>query len=256
MSESVVQEQTQQEVLNLLFEQDDVSWKTIIYDLVKTEQMDPWDVNITVLTKKYLETIKKMHEHDLKISGKILLAAALLLRIKSTHFIDNDLAHFDQLLYNEEYNEDELMNGSEDGSPTRDKQKFKLIPRNPQPRNRKVSIHDLINALQKAMETKKRILAQQRPIKYDLPKRGMDIVEVIYDLYHKIMYYSTKNSNKSEHQTLTFTQLLPPRAGKQEKAYTFIPLLHLENLQRIETEQKKHFDEIYIKLLDPKKTVN
>lgn len=238
---------TQEEVMDLLLEQDDVTWRTILLDLVKTEQMDPWDVNLTLLTKKYLQVIREMQEHDLKISGKILLAAALLLRIKSTHFIDKDLAEFDQLLYQQQDDSEENWDGlSEEQKEQRIKEKYKLIPRSPQPRSRKVSIHDLITALQKAMETKKRILAQQRPVKYVIQKKGMDIVEVIYDLYHKIMYYS--NKEESQDKKITFTQLLPPLAGKQEKAFTFIPLLHLENLQKVETQQAKPFEEIYITL--------
>jgi chromatin segregation and condensation protein Rec8/ScpA/Scc1 (kleisin family) len=78
----------------------------------------------------------------------------------------------------------------------------------------------------------------------------MDIVEVIYDLYHKIMYYSNKQDQPE--QKITFTQLLPPQAGKQEKAFTFIPLLHLESLQKVETVQAKPFDEIYITLKENK----
>lgn len=248
MADAVAQT-TQEEVMDLLLEQDDVTWRTILLDLVKNEQMDPWDVNLTLLTRKYLQTIKEMQQHDLKISGKILLAVALLLRIKSTHFIDKDLAEFDQLLY-QQVDEEDWDNLSEEQKELRVKEKYKLIPKNPQPRSRKVSIHDLIEALQKAMESKKRILAQQRPVKYVMHKKGMDIVEVIYDLYHKIMYYS--NKEESQDKKITFTQLLPPKSGKQEKAFTFIPLLHLEHLQKIETEQKKPFEEIYITLLGKK----
>lgn len=236
-----------QEVINLLLEQDDVTWRTILLDLVQTEQMDPWDINITLITEKYIQVIKQLKEHDLRISGKMLLAAALLLRIKSTTFIEKDLADFDLLLAGEEYNEDELYEGSNDIDGKAARQKYQLIPRNPQPRSRKVSIHDLVEALQKAMETKRRILAQQKPVKFIIPKKGMDIVEVIYDLYHKIMYYSGKSAEQ-----LTFTKLLPPRAGKQDKAYTFIPLLHLEMLRKVDTVQQKPFDEIYIRPLKEK----
>jgi len=248
----VATQMTHDGVMDLLFEQDDVTWRTILLDLVKSEQMDPWDVNITLLTQKYLHVVKEMQEHDLKISGKILLAAALLLRIKSTHFIDKDLAEFDQLLYQQEESEEDWENLNEQQKEERIREKYKLIPRNPQPRNRKVAIHDLISALQKAMETKRRILATQRPVKYEIQRKGMDIVEVIYDLYHKIMFYNKKT--EGEGQKITFTQLLPPQAGKQEKAFTFIPLLHLENLQKVETEQKKPFDEIYITLKETKLT--
>jgi segregation and condensation protein A len=233
-----------QEVVNLLLEQDDITWRTILMDLVQSEQMNPWDINITLITQKYIQAIKERKEHDLRVSGKMLLAAALLLRIKSTAFIEKNLADFDVLLAGEEYNEDELYEEVDDINQKTDKQKYQLIPRNPQPRSRKVSIHDLVEALQKAMETKKRILAQQKPVKFIIPRKGIDIVEVIYDLYHKIMYYSAKNENK-----LTFTQLLPPRAGKQDKAHTFIPLLQLETLRKINTEQEKPFEEIYVKLV-------
>ena len=50
----------QQKIFDLILNQDDVTWRTILYDLVKTEQMDPWDINITLLTKKYLDTVKRM----------------------------------------------------------------------------------------------------------------------------------------------------------------------------------------------------
>ncbi len=236
----------QQQIFELLLEQEDVSWKSILYDLVKTEQMDPWDIDITLLTQKYIQIIKAMQEHDFRISGKILLAAAFLLKIKSAHLVDHDISNLDKLINQSEdsLDEENLFNDAENGS-SKEKQQFTLIPRHPQPRSRKVSIHDLVDALQRAMASKKRILAKQRPVKFILPERKIDIMGVIRDLYHKIVYYT----NKENAEKLTFTQLLPPRAGRQEKAYTFIPLLHLENQHKVETEQAKPFDEIYVKLL-------
>ena len=32
----------------------DVSWQEIIYDLIRTEQLDPWDINLGLLADKYL----------------------------------------------------------------------------------------------------------------------------------------------------------------------------------------------------------
>lgn len=231
--------------MDLLLNQDEVGWKTIIQDLVKTEQMDPWDINISLLTEKFIQVIKAMQEHEFKISGKILLAAAVLLKIKATHLIDNDIFKLDQLINQTSEEETEDLFDELGIRKNKEKQEYKLIPRNPQPRNRKVSVEDLINALQRAMSTKKRILAQQRPVKFNhLYGKKVDIVEVIRDLYHKITYYS----NKDQTNKLTFSSLLPPRAGKQEKVYAFVPLLHLESQQKVEIEQKKHFDEIFITL--------
>ena len=240
----------QEQIMDLLLKQEDVTWRTILYDLVKTEQMDPWNINITLLTQKYIDAIKKMQEHDFRISGKILLAAAFLLKVKSAHLLDHDIANLDKLLQatEEEMDEDELFDGIEMMKSKKDKQQFTLIPRNPQPRSRKVSIHDLVSALQRAMLSKKRILERQRPVKFNMPERKIDIMEAIRDIYHKITYYT----NKEPKNKLTFSRLLPARAGKQEKVFTFIPVLHLENQQKVETYQNEPFSEIYVKLLKNK----
>lgn len=233
----------QEQILKVLLEQEDISWKSIIMDLVTSEQMDPWDVNISLLTQKYLEVIRRLQEHDLKISGKILLAAALLLRVKSTYLLENDFTHFDSLLQATEEGEEELL-GELQETGKKERQKFQLIPRNPQSRNRKVSLQDLIQALEQAMASRKRLLARIKPVQFVLPKGKIDISEVIRDLYYKIKYYAEKNGEE-----LTFSKLLPPRAGRQEKVYTFIPLLHLEHERKIETSQQAPFSEIQVKLL-------
>src|SRR3989338_8864918 len=152
----------QQKIFYLLLEQEEIGWKSLIYDLIKTEQMDPWDVNITLLTQKYIQAIKAMQKHDLRISGKILLAAAILLKIKTSHLLEHDITKLDQLISqnNEGIGEEELFEELESGEK-RLREKYKLITRNPQPRTRKHSVNDLIEALQKAMASKKRILAKQ-----------------------------------------------------------------------------------------------
>ncbi|MDP3733993.1 MAG: segregation/condensation protein A, partial [Nanoarchaeota archaeon] len=126
----------QQKIFDMLLQKDELGWKDILYNLIKNEEMDPWDINITVLTQKYIELIKKMQQHDLIISGKVLLAAALLLKIKSAHLLDTDIARLDSLLNpTEEEIEEELWDEIE-GGRQKNKEKYALIPRNPQPRNR------------------------------------------------------------------------------------------------------------------------
>jgi segregation and condensation protein A len=235
----------QDQVFELLLEKEDVSWKTILQELVATEQMDPWDVNITLLTNKYIETVKEMQEHNLRVSGKVLLAAAFLLKIKSAHFIDHDISNLDRLISSTEDDADEDEFFEEINGAKRVREKFQLIPKNPQPRTRKVSINDLIQSLQRALASKRRVLARQKPVKFIMPKAGVDIIEVIRDVYHKIVYYTEKDKKMK----LSFSKLLPPKAGKHEKVFTFVPLLHLENQKKVETSQKEPFDEIYVKLM-------
>ncbi len=232
----------QEQIMDLVLKQEEVGWKDILYDLIKSEQMDPWHIDVTLLTQKYIATIKEMQEHNLRVSGKILLAAAYLLKMKSAHLLDNDISKFDLLLNPEEEFEEEFF--EENGRVRRDKETFPLIPKNPQPRNRKVSIHDLVNALQRAMATKKRVLQKMRPVKFTMPSRKIDIMEVIKDVYHKVQYYSKKD--KAEE--IAFSRLLPAKAGREDKVFTFLPLLHLENERKIAMVQENAFDEIMVSL--------
>ncbi len=234
----------EEQVFDLLLKQEDISWKNILQELVRTEQMDPWNIDLAMLAKRYIQVIREMQGHDFRISGKILLAAAFLLKMKAAYLVEHDISNLDKLINQAEVvDEEELFDDLAGGK--REKLQVSLIPRTPQPRTRKVSIDDLIDALQRAMASRKRILAQNRPIMMALPKRNIDILGVIRDLYHKIIYYSEKEQSK----VLAFSRLLPPRAGKKEKVYTFIPLLHLEHQRKIETSQEKPFEEIYVRLL-------
>ena len=53
----------QQQVHDILFNRE-IGWQEIIYDLINTEQLDPWDIDIMILTEKYLETLQKLEEQS------------------------------------------------------------------------------------------------------------------------------------------------------------------------------------------------
>jgi segregation and condensation protein A len=203
--------------------------------------MDPWDIDISELSQKYIGVLKKLKEMDCRISGKVLLAAAILLKIKSNRLVGEDIAEFDRMCkepegLDEEEFYDELKN--EFGPEFVDK--FKILPRTPQPRKRKVSIYDLVGALQQALQTKrKKVLANIPAPAVKIPEKKYDIENLIEDIYTKVIEYLEKNSK------LTFSQLLPSEE-REDKVYTFIPLLYLENQRRIEMSQETHFGEIGI----------
>ncbi|MBN1502195.1 segregation/condensation protein A [Candidatus Woesearchaeota archaeon] len=234
-------------IFNILFDSDEITWQSIIFDLVRTEQMDPWNVDISLISKKFLDKVKKFKEMDLRISGKVILASAILLRIKSNKLIEEDINELDALIAStEEVNEqefyDELLQYESNGALLID-DKPKLYPRTPQPRKRKVSVFDLVNALEKALEVQNR---RQRYVteapEVRIPEKSRDISLVIKDVHNRITtFFKTK-------KRLTF-QLLLPSQSKEDKVYTFIPLLHLDHQRLVDLLQKKHLGEIEIKLL-------
>lgn len=234
-------------IFELLVNKDDVTWKDIIYNLVKTEQLDPWGVDIARLTSRYIEVVRQMKEFDFKISGKVILAAAILLKIKSNKLVGEDILEFDKLFSpqteEEFYNELAQMRAPGD---IPDIEKINLVPRTPQPRERKVSVYDLVNALEKALEVKKRRIIKSIPefegIK--IPQNTRDITLTIKFLYKRILSFFLGTKER-----LTFSKLLPSES-KEAKVQTFTPLLHLANERKIDLEQEKPFEEITIRLID------
>ncbi|TKJ17824.1 hypothetical protein CEE44_04860 [Candidatus Woesearchaeota archaeon B3_Woes] len=234
--------QTNEQIHEILFEKDDVTWQSIIYELVKSEKIDPWDIDINKLTQKYIEVVKQLKEFDFSISGKILLASAILLRIKSNKLVGEDLDEFDRIIagqQDEDFFEDdfnEALTNREEGPQT-------LIPRLPQPRKRKVSIYDLMGALEKALEVKQRRVVRDIPsFDIELPKKKSNISLTMQSLYLKIRKFFVTGNKE-----LTFSKLIPSET-KEDKVLTLIPLLHLSNKNQVNLTQKEHFGEILINL--------
>lgn len=238
-------------IYELLLDKDEFTWQTLIYELVKTEQMDPWDIDISILTKRYITTIRKLKELNFRISGNVLLAAAVLLRIKSNRLLNEDLTEFDRLIAGQDEDIEDLS-FEEDVEKIQDYEKPTLIPRTPQPRKRKVSIYDLVDALQKALEVKRRrVLNSIPPTNVEIPKKTKDITQVIRDLYGRIKIFVFRNKKNR----VSFSQLVPSDS-KKDKIYAFVPLLHLTNQRKIDLYQEKHFGEIDITLNQAEKEVS
>tara|TARA_Y100000310_G_C20573488_1_gene759262 strand:- start:236 stop:1027 length:792 start_codon:yes stop_codon:yes gene_type:complete len=255
-SQQKTQQNHQKQIFELLFDNDEVTWKSIIFELIRTEEIDPWNVDISLLAKKYIATLKKLKEMNSMVSGKVLLAAAILLRIKSNRLVGRDLDELDRLISSgEEAGEEGFLEdyepGQEDYLSQRKRDIPYLIPRTPQPRKRKVSIYDLMNALQKALEVKKRRVINSIPIgSLKAPEKGTDISQVIQQLYFKI-----KNLFSGGNKQLVFSNLIPSDK-KEDKVLTFIPLLHLTNQRKIDLFQSQHFEDIQVSLLSTKKELD
>jgi len=246
----------QDQIFDMLMREDDITWQDIITDLVKSEKMDPWDIDVSILTQKYIDMLKKLKDLDFKVTGKVVLCAALLLKMKSNKLMGSDLERLDMLFSPPE--DDDLYLDSDEFDEYAYARKvleggdIKLIPRTPQPRKRKVSIYDLMEALQKAMAVKKRRVLRSVPeeIELKIPEKKLDISEIIRDVFGRIKLWFFRNKHP-----LKFSQLLGGNT-RDDKVYTFIPLLHLTNQGKIDISQQEHFGEIDINLLKESDDLN
>jgi len=230
----------QEQIHDILFNRE-IDWQEIIYDLINTEQLDPWDINITILTDKYLKKIEKLEEADFFISSKVLLAAALLLRIKSEILLNKYIKSIDEILFGKKEQTKQKIERIE-----LDEEIPELIPRSPMPRFKKVTLKELIESLNKAIITENRRIKKTIIDKNALRETGISLPKKTFNIKNKIQeIYETLFSNLNEEKKkMSFTELIGEK--KENRILSFLPLLELENQKKIWLEQENHFDEIHI----------
>jgi segregation and condensation protein A len=230
----------QDQIHDLLFNRE-IGWQDIIYDLINTEQLDPWNIDIIILSDKYLERIKEIEEEDFFVSSKVLLAASLLLRIKSEILLNRYIKSIDEILFGKKEQiktQIERIELNEDIP--------ELIPRSPMPRFKKVSLKELMDSLNKAIITENRRIKKEivskntlRESSFSLPKRKFSIKDKIKEIYKNLSdWFKEKKEDK-----ITFEHFAK---NKEEKIISFLPLLYLEDQKKIWLDQKNPFDEINI----------
>lgn len=248
-----IEDVTQKRILDIIVQQDDVSWKQLIFGLIDAEQMDPWDINISLISQKFLEHLKKYKEMDFRISGKVVLASAILLKMKAERFADEDMAALDNLINASDEPVDLFDPGMDllqDGVTFTKESLPQLIPRTPQPRKRKVSVYDLVEALEQALDTEAKRPPRIVPRVIDTidpPENHIDISQIIKEVYDQIHVHYQKK--KSPAGSLRFTHVMKSE-DPRDIVMAFIPLLHLENARKVQMEQEEHFGQITIHLLD------
>lgn len=232
----------QEQVQNLLFNRE-IGWQEIIYDLINAEQLDPWNIDIIILTDKYLEKIKLIEEADFFISSKVLLAASLLLKIKSEILLDKYIRSIDDILFGKEDKKKYELERIE-----LDEEIPELIPKSPIPRFRKVTLKELIESLNKAISTENRRIKKEvyqnnamMESAFAIPKGRHNIADKIKEIYERLTKYLKEDKEKKK---ISFTNFVGE--NKEERLISFFPLLHLETQKKVWLEQEKHFDEIYI----------
>jgi len=163
------------------------------------------------------------------------------LRIKSEMLLSRYIKSLDEILFPSEIKQKpEFTFNLDDVSD--------LLPKSPLPRMKKVTLDELMAALNRAMTTEHRRIKKEVQIRHALsrfdmylPRKRINIREKIKEIYGKITnFFSKKDTEKMTYSELANT--------KEEKLGSFMPVLHLDSQEKILLEQLKHFDEIYIYL--------
>ncbi|HNV93771.1 MAG: segregation and condensation protein A [Candidatus Methanofastidiosum methylothiophilum] len=205
-------------------------------DLVLSREIDPWDIDIIDLTNKFLERIRKLKNLDLRISGKTILTASILLRMKSEQLmkeeqkeeIDDEFFDFWEDIENAEFEIDEIK------PPLRRRNVGKMtLPE---------LFEALIDALEEGEKPKRKIIAKVGPQLYQIDEIKADIRKQVEKLYQYLL--ELKNLN----DTIYFKDLLIEKTTR-EVARLFLYILFLYSDKKIEILQEVMFGEILIKVL-------
>lgn len=241
--ESLPVQKVKQEQIHDLLMSDKLSWQAIIYDLINTEQLDPWDIDISLLAQKFLDKVRLLEEANFFISSKVLLAASLLLRMKSEILLEYDLKTLDEVLFGKKEERKYVQERID-----LDEEIPSLIVRTPLPRYKKVTLDELMAALGNAIKTENRriqkvVVAKQQEYEasLSLPKQRINVNDRIKEVYARL-----KDIFKEREHRLPLSELAG--ATTEERVATFVPLLHLDNQQKVWLEQDGHFAEIWILL--------
>jgi len=232
----------QKQVQDILF-RGEIGWKEIIFDLIHSEELDPWDIDISILADSFFERISKYEELDFFISGQVLLAASFLLRLKSELLLNRYLRSVDEILFGETEKKKVVFERLE-----LDEDIPELVLKSPLPRYKKVTLNELIDSLNKAIITenrriKKTIVNQNAlremgilaPKKSKIKKRNSKFI------HGKLLAYF--DANKS-HKSVDYKKFV----GEDpfERAISFFPMLQLEMTGDVWLENSGNFGDVNI----------
>lgn len=221
--------------------------------LIKKEEVDIYEVNLTKLATQFLDYIETMRLLDLEVAGEFLVMAATLLYIKSRELLPID--------------QQAQVEGEDEGEDPRwelirqlvEYKKFKdaaaglavlearqenVFPRTPgklefeaeRATGAEASIFELLNAVNTVL-----LRFTRRPEQRDIFEDKWTVSEKIEQLMRAIC----------EQGRLKFSELFASLTSRSEVVVTFLALLELIRLKQLVAVQREAFGEIEICRAEP-----
>jgi len=215
------------------------AWKTILIELVKTEKMDLWDIDISELADKYLQKINELEGSDLRLPANAILASAILLKFKSRILNIGSIEDEEELIAKRKMSEEEMQ--MIDG----------LLPElktTAKAKEGRVSLDDLVDSIEKMLEKSKK---KKGVLVRDVEKPEFQIPITEFDISERIEEILSLIKEKSDSQGLLLFSNLVEGQGIVQIVDTFIPCLFLTNKGTINMWQEDFFGEIFISLNQP-----
>ncbi|MDD5217758.1 MAG: segregation/condensation protein A [Candidatus Omnitrophica bacterium] len=225
----------------------------LLLDLIRENKMDIYDIQISEITRQYLDYLAQMRELDLEVAGEFIVIAATLIYIKSR-----------MLLPSNEDDEDE-----EGGDP-----RAELVQKLLEYQAFKEAAKELGLLEGERAQIFTRQIADYYLADLDPSDVGIDTFSAnLYDLLQAFQTVLTKAGRKNMHEVfeeivsieekmteiqallmeskrILFSQLFQANRTRNELIATFLAMLELVRTKFARVRQDKQFAEIYIEKVE------
>jgi len=243
----------------------------ILVKMAEKGEIDPKNVDIIDVCDKFLKAIATSPKESLRISGKVIFHAAVLLRLKAEALLSEANNTINPVV-------DDFLDFDADGGPIiydSNKQEIgrqltfkdlegaivRRAQRKVQVRERRITLDQLIAALKQA-EKLETIRQEKKPKAPRIDLSGyneVNDVDDILDLAHDediegtiVRVEQWLATNLSLGETIELFQLVSKVNGKQDWVEAFLAMLFLSNAGKIDIAQETFYGPLYLSLCQQK----
>ncbi len=227
-SEAFERDYSKMDLVDLI---DQPAWKTILLDLVETEKMNPWDIDVVSLAEKYIKKINELEGNNLRVPANAILACAILVKTKSKYLRLSSLEEADEKPVLTEEQRALMLAEIPD------------LMSNRMAREGRISLDELVMSIEDIIQrtTPRKGSARNIP-RIELNFSAVSIEEKLDEVYTLI-------KSKADSQGLVMFNDLVNSGEVDSVVDTFLPVLFLMNSGKILAYQNEFFGDIFVKLI-------
>ncbi len=210
---------------------DQPAWKTILLDLVESEKMDPWDIDVIVLAEKYIKKINDLETNNLRVPANAILACAILVKTKSKYLKLSSL--------DDEEEEQKI-------TPEQRALFLEELPdlvANRSFREGKISLDELVSSIEDIIHR----TTPKKSASKVVPKMEINFDSTSIEEKMSLVFELIKQ--KVDSQGIVLFKDLILEENTDEIVDTFLPVLFLMNGGKLVAYQNEFFGEIFVQLI-------
>lgn len=237
----------------------------ILVGMVRRGELDPWNVDVVEIADKFLKRLEEARKLDLRVSGRVLLYAAILVRMKADVLATEAVSYSEESgesdILEEEYLIDDLEFGispdfhdlqdfnfeiQEEGAEpsyheVEDEILAALLSTPVRKARRYTTLKDLIEELRRAEEVQKRRRRRKRQVEEVAPDRTLetpheeDIEETIIRVESELLSILAKR------RPVFFSRVVKGKDVREVVSY-YISILHLSFRKKLTISQERIFE--------------